>query len=58
MTYTKPVTTTNYLRLYLADSNDPSKGYRVALGASEGILSLEDAKELAEYIWVRIPDND
>lgn len=37
------------------DANDVSKGFRFTLGGTTGTMSLDDARELAEYIWVRLP---
>lgn len=56
MTFSKIVTSTPVLTVYLENANDPSKGFRVALGGVVANLSTEDARELAEYLWVRLPD--
>lgn len=56
MTFSKMVPSVHNVTLYLEDANNPGKGFRLVVGNLNVKLSVEDAKDLAEYIWVRIPD--
>lgn len=55
MTFYKNLESQVGVTVYQNDSNDVSKGFRVSVGTTNGVLSLDDARELAEYIWVRLP---
>ena len=55
MTYTKIVTGVHSLTAYLVDANDPEKGFRVNVGTVSVVLPVEEAAELAEYLWVHLP---
>lgn len=58
MTFSKMVPSTQSLTVYLENQNKPEDGFRVSLANVNVKLTVEDAKELAEYIWVRLPDTE
>lgn len=56
MTFSKMLKSDTNVTIFQVDANDVSKGFRINMGTQSAVLPLEDATELAEYIWVRIPD--
>lgn len=55
MTFSKMLTGVSTLTIYLKSQDRPEDGFRLNLGTQSVDLSVEDAAELAEYIWVRLP---
>jgi len=57
MTFSKMVTGVASLTTYLENASKPEDGFRLVLGTQAVKLTVEDAAELAEYIWVHLPED-